>query len=233
MGKKRKQRLCHICKKRPIWIGGDVKNPGPVCKRCYHERVWPERLKRGGQAKQGSAAAEPTEAVAMKLGSNLRVSRSKRWIAAMRRYRLTLEELAMAQATNFEPRLMHKVATGQSVKRGAKLPTEASRDESRRVKREIRERYAGIENNRGLPLVIKLSLTLPADLVARMQSECDSKRLKLGDEIRAFLESRFPGKTELPAECPSEPAAPQPSGPAPTGQSQLRLVRRTVVKCDA
>ena len=49
MGKKRKQRLCHICKKRPIWIGGDVKNPGPVCKRCYHERVWPERLKRGGQ----------------------------------------------------------------------------------------------------------------------------------------------------------------------------------------
>ena len=49
MGKKRKQRLCHICKKRPIWIGGDVKNPGPVCKRCYHERVWPERLKRGGR----------------------------------------------------------------------------------------------------------------------------------------------------------------------------------------
>ena len=58
MGKKRKQRLCHICKKRPIWIGGDVKNPGPVCKRCYHERVWPDRLKRGGQAKQGSAAPE-------------------------------------------------------------------------------------------------------------------------------------------------------------------------------
>ena len=118
MGKKRKQRLCHICKKRPIWIGGDVKNPGPVCKRCYHEQVWPERLKRGGRTAEGSAAAEPNETVATKLGSNLRVSRSKRWIAAMRRYRLTLEELAMAQATNFEPRLMHKVATGQSVKRG-------------------------------------------------------------------------------------------------------------------
>ena len=140
----------------------------------------------------------------------------------------------MAQATNFEPRLMHKVATGQSVKRGAKLPAEASRDESRKVKREIRERYAaGIENNQGLLLAIKVSLTLPADLVARMQSECDSKRLKLADEIRAFLETRFPSKTDLPAECPSEAAAPQPSGPARAERSQLRLVRRTVGKCDA
>ena len=232
MSKKRKQRLCHICKKRPIWIGGDVKNPGPVCKRCYHERVWPERLKRGGQAKQGSVAPE-TEAVATKLGSNLRVSRSNRWIAAMRRYCLTLEELAMAQATNFEPRLMHKVATGQSVKRGAKLPAQASREESQRVKREIRERYAGIENNQGLPLVIKLSLTLPADLVARIQSEGPSKKLNLGDEIRAFLDARFPSKTDLPAECPSEAAAPQPSRSPRARQPQLRWAVRRGGKSDA
>jgi hypothetical protein len=39
----RKPRKCRICKKRPVWIGGDVKNPGPVCKQCYHKKVWPER----------------------------------------------------------------------------------------------------------------------------------------------------------------------------------------------
>jgi hypothetical protein len=40
---KKKQRRCRICKKSPIWTRGDVKNPGPVCKRCYHKHVWPER----------------------------------------------------------------------------------------------------------------------------------------------------------------------------------------------
>ena len=37
------QRRCRICKKRPVWKGGDVKNPGPVCKKCYHKHVWRER----------------------------------------------------------------------------------------------------------------------------------------------------------------------------------------------
>ena len=45
MGKKRKQRLCRICKKCPVWVGGDVKNPQATCKRCYHAHVWPEREK--------------------------------------------------------------------------------------------------------------------------------------------------------------------------------------------
>src|SRR3954452_19532758 len=40
---KRKPRRCRICKQRPIWTHGDVKDPGPVCKRCYHKHVWPER----------------------------------------------------------------------------------------------------------------------------------------------------------------------------------------------
>jgi hypothetical protein len=44
--KKRKPRKCRICKKRPVWIGGDVKNPGRVCKRCYHKHVWPDRTTR-------------------------------------------------------------------------------------------------------------------------------------------------------------------------------------------
>jgi hypothetical protein len=39
----RKQPLCHLCKQRPIWSGGDVKEPGPYCKRCYHKSIWPER----------------------------------------------------------------------------------------------------------------------------------------------------------------------------------------------
>ena len=40
---RRKQRKCRICKKRPVWRGGDVANPGPFCKKCYHKRIWPER----------------------------------------------------------------------------------------------------------------------------------------------------------------------------------------------
>lgn len=43
MAQKRKPRRCRICKKRPIWTGGDVKDPGPVCKHCYHKHVWPAR----------------------------------------------------------------------------------------------------------------------------------------------------------------------------------------------
>ena len=34
----RKPRKCRICKKRPVWTGGDVKDPGPFCKQCYHKR---------------------------------------------------------------------------------------------------------------------------------------------------------------------------------------------------
>ena len=40
---RKKPRKCRICKKRPVWRGGDVKDPGPVCKQCYHKRVWPGR----------------------------------------------------------------------------------------------------------------------------------------------------------------------------------------------
>ena len=36
MSRKRVQK-CRACKKNPVWRGGDVKNPGPVCKRCYHK----------------------------------------------------------------------------------------------------------------------------------------------------------------------------------------------------
>ena len=61
VGKKRRQRRCRICKKRPVWTGGDVKNPGPVCKRCYHRHVWPERMERQNQGARGAEIPEADE----------------------------------------------------------------------------------------------------------------------------------------------------------------------------
>ncbi len=43
MARRRKLRKCRICKKSPVWRGGDVKNPGPYCKKCYHKHVWINR----------------------------------------------------------------------------------------------------------------------------------------------------------------------------------------------
>jgi hypothetical protein len=55
-----KPRKCRICKKRPVWSGGDVKNPGPFCKQCYHRKVWPERLAahKNRQAERASALSD-------------------------------------------------------------------------------------------------------------------------------------------------------------------------------
>jgi hypothetical protein len=44
--RKRKPRKCRICKKKPVWVGGDVKDPGPYCKRCYHKHRSPGRNRR-------------------------------------------------------------------------------------------------------------------------------------------------------------------------------------------
>ncbi len=41
MAKKRKQRRCRLGKKSPDWTGCDVKDPGPFCKRCYHNHISP------------------------------------------------------------------------------------------------------------------------------------------------------------------------------------------------
>lgn len=41
MSGKGRQRRCRICRKRPPWT---YKNcPPDVCKRCYHQHLWPER----------------------------------------------------------------------------------------------------------------------------------------------------------------------------------------------
>jgi hypothetical protein len=34
---KKKPKKCRACKKNPVWRGGDVKDPGPYCKKCYHK----------------------------------------------------------------------------------------------------------------------------------------------------------------------------------------------------
>ena len=54
---KKKQKLCRICKKRPVWRGGDVKDPGPFCKRCYHKQSRPLNPSPG--AKTGKPSFEP------------------------------------------------------------------------------------------------------------------------------------------------------------------------------
>jgi hypothetical protein len=60
--RKRRLRLCRICRKNPIWHTVDVKHPGPVCKRCYHAHVWPdrpsERKKRKEMQRQAKFAEE-------------------------------------------------------------------------------------------------------------------------------------------------------------------------------
>jgi hypothetical protein len=43
MALRRKVRKCRICKKSPVWRGGDVKNPGPYCKKCLQKHVWTGR----------------------------------------------------------------------------------------------------------------------------------------------------------------------------------------------
>ena len=50
---RRKVRKCRICKKKPVWRGGDVKNPGPYCKRCYHKHI-----STGGKGSRRRAAAD-------------------------------------------------------------------------------------------------------------------------------------------------------------------------------
>jgi hypothetical protein len=56
MTRKRKPRKCRICKRRPVWKGGDVKDPGPFCKKCYHKHVWSDRK---GRANVPRRSANP------------------------------------------------------------------------------------------------------------------------------------------------------------------------------
>jgi hypothetical protein len=54
---RKRQKLCRACKKRPVWRGGDVQDPGPYCKRCYHKHGWPANRSPG--QKTAEAPADP------------------------------------------------------------------------------------------------------------------------------------------------------------------------------
>jgi hypothetical protein len=51
---RKKQKFCRSCKKRPVWRGGDVKDPGPFCKRCYHKKARSSRAAPAARAGQPS-----------------------------------------------------------------------------------------------------------------------------------------------------------------------------------
>ena len=36
----RRQRLCRLCHKNPVWTYGDVLDAQGTCKRCYHKHAW-------------------------------------------------------------------------------------------------------------------------------------------------------------------------------------------------
>ena len=60
----RKIRKCRICKKRPVWTRGDVKDPGPFCKRCYHKHVSPGRAARSkGMGKMPRGTGDDMDAL--------------------------------------------------------------------------------------------------------------------------------------------------------------------------
>ena len=60
MGRK-KPRKCCACRKSPVWRGGDVKDPGPFCKKCYHKRGRQPSpgAKSASKAKTSAAPFEP------------------------------------------------------------------------------------------------------------------------------------------------------------------------------
>jgi len=194
MGKKRKERLCRICKKRPVWIGGDVKNPGPVCKKCYHAHVWPERQRRRGQIVQGAATPEQKRVVKQKEPSDeLRPSLNKRWNLAKARFQLSSEELAMAQATNFTPIRMDHLATGSRRSGKEKLPRTATADQIEMIKRVIRERYAiRGKRNQQRGGMAKLTVLITPEVKAHVTVECAREGLMLDEVVQALLEARFP-----------------------------------------
>jgi hypothetical protein len=52
---RKKPKKCRICRKSPVWRGGDVKDPGPFCKKCYHKNIWSPPTK----AKDKASPQEP------------------------------------------------------------------------------------------------------------------------------------------------------------------------------
>lgn len=161
-----------------------------------------------------------------KPSKKMRPSRTKVWGRAVARFHLSPEELAMAKAADFTPALMDEVATGRKIKRGIhdKLPLHAKPGQVKRIKQEIRERYAArlcgapppaaeptpLQKARAEQLAAqgraKLTVTISAALRAHVMVECARAGLKLDEGVQAALEARFPTGTSSPPPPPARAA---------------------------
>jgi len=124
---------------------------------------------------------------------NMPPSSKTLWNWAMNRFHLSPEELAKAQAIEFTPALMDEMAMGRCIRRSPydKLPMHATPGQIKKIKRAIRERFAAkIESKQG-QLVPITPILIPAELKVRIDIQCRSEGLKLEQEIRKFLETRF------------------------------------------
>ena len=115
------------------------------------------------------------------------------WNRAKSRFHLSPEELAKAQAIEFTPALMDEMAMGRCIRRSPydKLPMHATPGQIKKIKRAIRERYAAKIESKQAQLVPITPILIPAELKVRIDLQCAREGLKLEDEIRRLLETRF------------------------------------------
>ena len=136
----------------------------------------------------------------------------KHWNQAKARFGLTPEELAMAKEAGFNPVSMDVSARGRKIRRRSldTLPLRATAAQTKKVKHEIRERYAWLFGEVPLPPVeaprakksdgaqyesdsiTELTATIPTDLRQQVALGCVRRGLSLDEGVRAALESHFP-----------------------------------------
>ena len=136
----------------------------------------------------------------------------KHWNQAKARFGLTPEELAMAKEAGFQPGINGRVGEWEEIKRRSldTLPLGATAAQTKKVKHEIRERYAWLFGEVPLPPVeapgakkseraqyesdsmTELTATIPTDLRQQVALGCVRRGLGLDEGVRAALESHFP-----------------------------------------
>ena len=124
---------------------------------------------------------------------NMPPSSETKWRDAAKRFRLSPEELAMAKATDFTPALMDEMAMGRCIRRSPydKLPLHATPGQIKKIKRAIRERFAAKFESKQGPLVPIAPIFVSAQLKVRIDVQCAKEGVKLEEEIRRLLETRF------------------------------------------
>ena len=177
-----------------------MKNPGSVCKKCYHVHVWPDRMVCCGQKVQGAATPEQKRTATQKEPSKeLRSIHDKRWKKAKRRFELTSEELSMAHAAGFTPTRMDQTVTGKRRSGKEKMPETATPEEIELIKRVIRERYAIYrKREQERSGMAKLTVLVSPAVKVHVTVECGKAGLMLDEVIQTFLETQFPMNAATP-----------------------------------